>query len=199
MSEHYFSEEPEVAHRKGLIKTILRGHDLEFITSTGIFSYRRIDKGTRILIESMEVPQGGRLLDMGCGYGPIGITAYKVNPDLEIWMVDINRRAVELSRENVERNNVKATVVQSHLYESIENLHFDSIVSNPPVSAGMRKAVEPIIEGATKHLVKGGNLQTVMQYNKGGRTLESLMEQYFGNVTVLDKKSGYRVFKSINQ
>jgi 16S rRNA (guanine1207-N2)-methyltransferase len=197
MHEHYFSEDPRNPPRKGIIKTKIRGLDFEFITSSGIFSYKRIDTGTRILIEAMELPSIGKLLDMGCGYGPIGIVASKVNPILEVWMTDINRRATRLADENVRRNNVKASVVQGIFYESLEDLKFDTIITNPPISAGIKKAVVPIIEGAFNHLKGGGSLQTVIQWNKGGRIMETQLKRVFDNTSIIDRESGYRVFKAI--
>jgi 16S rRNA (guanine1207-N2)-methyltransferase len=197
MSEHYFTENPKTQEKRGIIKTNIKGFDFEFITSSGTFSHKQIDRGTRVLIEAMELPSRGRLLDIGCGYGVIGIVASKVNPNLEIWMTDINKRAVRLAKENVIKNNVDTRVVQGDLYQELEGLLFDSIVTNPPISAGIRKVVTPIIEGAFNHLIQRGSLQTVIQWNKGGRILQTLLKRKFNNVTIIDRKSGYRVFKSI--
>ncbi len=196
MHEHYFSEEPRNPLRKGIIKTKIRGLGFEFVTSSGIFSHKRIDTGTRILIEAMEIPSNGRLLDMGCGYGPIGIVASKVNPILEVWMTDINRRATCMADENVRRNNVKASVVQGLFYEGLGDLMFDTIITNPPISAGIKKAVIPIVEGAFNHLKWGGSLQTVIQWNKGGRIMENLLKRVFNNTSIIDRESGYRVYKA---
>ncbi|MFP3952174.1 MAG: class I SAM-dependent methyltransferase [Candidatus Bathyarchaeia archaeon] len=196
MTEHYFTEEPSSEERVGLLKTHLRGSEFEFLTSTGLFSYRRIDLGTRILIENMIIPEEGTFLDLGCGYGPIGIVAARVNPDLEVYMTDINTRAVEYARINVEKNGVNAEVVQGDSYEGVNHVTFNAIASNPPVSAGMKDVVRPMVFGAKEHLIESGSLQMVMRYNKGGRTLESMMAKCFGSVDVLAKKGGYRVFIS---
>lgn len=197
MHEHYFSEDPKNRLKQGIIKTKIMGLDFEFITGSGTFSRKRIDKGTRVLIETMELPSKGRVLDMGCGYGPIGIVASKVNPSLEIWMTDINKRAIHMAKENVKRNNVEARVLQGVFYEDLEGVIFNTIITNPPISAGIKKTVTPIIEGAFNHLKWGGNLQTVIQWNKGGRILETLLKRVFNNVKIIERKSGYRVFKSI--
>ncbi len=120
VSQHYFSENPTSPEKRGLIKTRLRGLDFEFETSSGVFSHRRVDSGTRLLVESMRLPVEGRVLDLGCGYGVVGIVAAKLNPILEVWMTDVNSRAVSLAEANVRRNGVKATVRQGNLYEPFE-------------------------------------------------------------------------------
>ena len=168
--------------------------ELEFVTDSGVFSHTKIDNGTRLLIESMEIPDLGSFLDLGCGYGPIGISAAKIKPSLGVIMTDINSRAVALAIENVKRNHVGAVeVIQTALYELVKGRFFDTVVCNPPISAGMKEVVEPIVAGAADHLKPGGLVQLVVQSNKGGKTLESYLESYFGNSEVLARGSGYRV------
>lgn len=197
MVEHYFTRSPTTSVMRGLIRCRLKGHDFEFLTISGVFSPRGIDNGTRLLIESMSLPKGGSVLDLGCGYGPVGIVAARLWPMLEVWMTDLNERAIELTKENAKRNGVEnVIVVQGHIYEPVDGKAFDAIVSNPPISAGLRKVVGPLISGAVDHLVEKGSLQVVVQSNKGGRALSSLMEKAFGNVEVLSRRSGYRVLKA---
>ncbi|MBT7914188.1 class I SAM-dependent methyltransferase [Candidatus Bathyarchaeota archaeon] len=191
---HYFSSKPTVEDRRGLIRTILRGKQYEFITSRGVFSSKRIDNGTRILAENMILPKGGRLLDMGCGIGILGIVAARERADLEVVMSDINQRAVELTRLNAKRNKVSNfSVHEGHLYESLGDIMFDTIISNPPISAGMRKVVFPLVRRAKERLVEGGTLQLVIQSKKGGKMLARAMDETFGEHTVLTRKSGYRI------
>ena len=191
---HYFSSKPTAEDRRGLIRTILRGKRYEFITSRGVFSSKKVDKGTRILVENMVLPEEGRLLDMGCGIGIIGIVAARETPDLKVVMTDINQRAVELTRLNAKRNRVtNIRVHEGFLYKPTGATKFDSIVSNPPISAGMRKVVFPLVEGSKERLVEGGTLQLVIQSNKGGKMLAGAIDEAFGEHTVLARKSGYRV------
>lgn len=200
MPEHYFTEEPTSAEEKGVIKCTLRELSLEFVTSSGVFSHRRIDNGTRLLVEVMELPEEGRLLDLGCGYGVIGITAAILNPRLEIWMTDINSRAVALANENSARNNAHNIIIrQGNLYEPVEDKIFDTIITNPPISAGIKKAIEPMITGASTRLKDGGSLQLVVQSNKGGKTVATLIEATFGEVLILARGSGFRVLKGIKK
>ncbi len=198
MSEHYFSENPTSTEERGLISTRIRGVELELVTSSGVFSHRRVDNGTRLLVKSMEVPTKGRLLDLGCGYGAIGITAALLSTELEVVMTDVNPRAVSLAAENAARNGAKKVrVIKGSLYEPVDSETFDVIVTNPPISAGMAKVVEPIISGAPGHLNTGGSLQLVVQSNKGGKTVASFIEDAFSEVTVIAKGSGYRVLKGV--
>ena len=191
---HYFSSKPTAEDRRGLIRTILRGKRYEFITSRGVFSAKKVDKGTRILVENMVLPEEGRLLDMGCGIGIVGIVAARERPGLEVVMTDINQRAVDLSRLNAKRNKVtNISVHDGFLYEPLGDTKFNTIVSNPPISAGMRKVVFPLVKGAKERLVEGGTLQLVIQSNKGGKMLAGAMDETFGEHTVLARKSGYRV------
>ena len=197
MAEHYYSERPKSQPRLGLLRCRLRGHDFEFLTASGVFSYKRIDTGTRLLIESMSLPDGGAALDLGCGYGPIGIAAAKLKPQLRVWMTDVNQRAIALAEDNARRNGVEnVRILMGSLYEPMEGLSFDVILTNPPISAGIRKAVEPIIEGATMHLKPKGSLQVVVRTTKGGGILATLLRRYFGGFDVVARGGGYRVLKA---
>jgi len=170
----------------------------EFLTASGVFSRKRIDPGTRLLIESMILPEEGTVLDIGCGYGAVGIAAAAFNPKLRVVMTDVNERAVWLARENAKRNYVSNVEVRrGDLYEPVKDMRFHAILSNPPISAGMR-VVTPIITEAPKHLVDGGLLQIVVRTRIGGRKLRQVMEQTFGDVEVLARGGGYRVLLSKN-
>jgi 16S rRNA (guanine1207-N2)-methyltransferase len=199
-NSHYFSSKPTSEDIRGLIRTTLRGRHYSFITSRGVFSSKRVDNGTRLLAESMVLPESGRFLDMGCGIGILGIVAAREKPGLDIVMTDINQRAVELTRLNAKRNQVANTRVhEGFLYEPLGDAMFDTIVSNPPISAGMRKVVFPLVEGAKERLVDGGSLQLVIQSQKGGKMLARAMDEAFGEHTVLSRKSGYRVLFAISR
>jgi 16S rRNA G1207 methylase RsmC len=198
MPEHYFSENPTSHEEKGLIKCTIRGIELNLETSSGIFSHRHIDNGTLLLIEAMRLPEGGSVLDLGCGYGAIGIVAARLCPSIEVWMTDINSRAVALAEVNTRRNGVKATVKQGNLYEPVGDKRFDLILTNPPISAGIDATVKPMIVGARDHLNQHGALQLVVQSNKGGKTLAQIMEETFGNVEATARGGGFRVLTAEN-
>jgi 16S rRNA G1207 methylase RsmC len=191
--EHYFSTSPKCGDRFGIVKTSLRGKNLEFLTSSSVFSKRKIDLGTRVLIEAMVLPPSGSVLDIGCGYGAVGITAAKVNPNLHVVMTDVNMRAVRLARQNVEANKApNANVRYGYLYEPVQGLRFSCVLSNPPVSAGM-DTVKAIVLGAPNVMAPDGSFQMVIRSKIGAKTLPEAFRQAFGNCDVLARESGYRV------
>lgn len=197
MSNHYFSSKPQSEIKKGLIKTTLRGRNYSFLTVSGVFSTKKIDNGTRILIENMRLPEEGNLLDLGCGYGVIGIVAASLNPNLYVTLTDVNERAASIAKINVERIGLKnIKILNGFIYEPINQEKFDAIISNPPISAGMNKIVKRLIYDSVKHLNSKGTLQLVIQWNKGGRTLAKYLNDVFGSYQVLARKSGYRVLLS---
>ncbi len=194
--EHYYSKQPKSKPRIGLIRTHLRGRLFEFLTTSGVFSYRRVDLGTRLLIESMILPKEGYILDLGCGFGAVGIAAAVFNPDLHIVMVDVNERAVRTAKENAKRYQVaNVDIRQGFLYEPVEDMRFDAILSNPPLSAGLR-IVKCIIFGGGELLNEDGLFQLVVRSRIGGRQFAKELETAYGNVEVIARKSGYRVLLS---
>ncbi|MEM3578260.1 MAG: methyltransferase [Candidatus Bathyarchaeia archaeon] len=190
---HYFTAEQRSKIKLGLVRTYLRGKQFEFLTASGVFSKKRVDLGTRLLIESMSLPEEGHVLDVGCGYGAVGIAAAKLNPKLHVVMVDVNERAVWLARQNIQVNKVyNATVKRGILYEPVKNLKFNCILSNPPVSAGI-KTVKAIVSKAPEHITHGATFQMVLKSKICGERMQNIFKEAFGNVKVHARKSGYRV------
>lgn len=195
---HYFSEKPQVKPKYGIIRVYLRGRYFEFLTCSGVFSPKRIDLGTRLLIESMILPKEGQILDLGCGYGPVGIVAAALNPKLKVIMVDVNERAIILAKENAKRNFVRnIEVKKGYLYEPVKDLKFEAILCNPPISAG-KETVREIIAKAPTHLKENGMLEIVVRSKIGGKMVKEMMMETFGNVQVHARQSGYRVLISKN-
>jgi 16S rRNA (guanine1207-N2)-methyltransferase len=192
-TDHYFSAEPSCEERFGIIKATLRGKKLQFLTSSSVFSKKKIDLGTSVLIDAMVLPQTGSVLDIGCGYGAVGITAAAINPNLRVVMTDVNMRAVRLAKQNIEGNHLRNTqVTYGYLYEPVEAMRFDVVLSNPPVSAGM-DVVRAIIMGAPKVLLPGGSFQMVIRSKIGAKSLPELFTEVFGSCEVLSRESGFRV------
>jgi 16S rRNA G1207 methylase RsmC len=198
-TEHYFAELPKSEPKLGMVRTRLRGDPFKFLTSSSVFSKKQVDAGTRLLIEVMQLPDAGSVLDLGCGYGAVGIVAAALNPRLHVVMTDVNMRAVQLARRNIKINKVRnAKVRHGYLYEPINDSLFNCILSNPPVSAGM-ETVLAIIQGAPKFLSCNGTLQMVVRSKIGKKTLPNAFTEAFSNCSVLARKSGYRVLTAKKQ
>ena len=192
-AEHYFSAQPESKEKLGLIHTNLRGKPFTFLTSSSVFSKKRVDTGTRLLIETMMLPETGYVLDVGCGYGAVGIAAAALNPNLHVVMTDVNTRAIHLAKHNIKKNKAaNAEARNGYLYEPVKELMFNCVLSNPPVSAGM-ETVKAIITQAPKVMVAKATLQMVIKSKTGGKTLQSVFNETFGESKVLARESGYRV------
>jgi len=192
-AEHYFAALPKSKAKFGLIRTRLRGRFFEFLTASSVFSKKRVDLGTRLLIEAMVLPETGCVLDVGCGYGTVGIAAAAFNPRVRVIMTDVNTRAVRLAKHNIEINKVtNAEVRCGYLYKPVEELTFNCVLSNPPVSAGM-ETVKAIIAEAPKVMAGKATFQMVVRSKIGGKTLPSTFNETFGNSAVLARESGYRV------
>lgn len=158
-----------------------------------MFSKKRLDPGTKLLIESVRVNPEDTVLDIGCGYGIIGLS---LAPEVKkVVLSDINKRALKLAKYNAKVNNIKnVEIIESDLYENITE-KFDVIVCNPPVKAGKR-IIHEIIKGAKEHLKSKGKLYIVIKTKHGGRSLAEYIKEIFGNVEVVERESGYRVLMS---
>ena len=197
MAEHYFSEKPESELKLAKIQARLRDIDLELWTGSGVFSGKKVDKGTELLANKCIINENSRILDLGCGYGPVGISIAKAFPSVEVVMTDINHRAVKIARMNKKHFQLKnISVVQGDMYEKVDG-KFDTILLNPPQAAGKETCFK-MIEQSKPFLNKGGTLQLVARHNKGGKSLSGKMNEVFGNVEDISIKSGYRIYLSRN-
>ncbi len=163
-------------------------------SGSGVFSKKKIDKGTALLLKKPIIKNEQKILDLGCGIGIVGIYIKKVFPKTNIFLSDINQRAIYLSKKNLELNKLKGKVVNSDGFEKIDEL-FDVILFNPPQLAG-KDVCFRLIKESFEHLNKDGFLELVARHNKGGKSLSAKMNGVFGNVKDLVKGSGYRVYFS---
>lgn len=197
MAEHYYSRKPTTASDRQTIQADLRGRRFTFVSDAGVFSKEGIDFGSRLLIETMEISANDRVLDVGCGYGPIGLTAASLAPQGSVTMVDINERAVQLARENASRNGItNVEIVQGNLFETLAGRTFDKIITNPPIRAG-KQVVHQIFEEAYHHLTEGGQLWIVIQKKQGAPSALAKLESLFADVREADKDKGYRIYCAV--
>ncbi|PLW79737.1 16S rRNA methyltransferase [Candidatus Woesearchaeota archaeon] len=198
MSPHYFSREQNSDFEDIKIRFYLKKRklEIELLGAPGIFSKDRLDLGTELLLNHCLIKDDWKILDMGCGYGPVGITLAILNNSIKVDMVDVNLRALKVARKNVRTKKLqeRVNVFESNIYAKIEK-KYDSILINPPQTAGKSVCNEMIIK-AKDHLKQGGVLQIVARHQKGGKGFEQLMEETFGNVETLAKGSGFRVYVS---
>lgn len=192
---HYFTERPDVPHEPRVVEAEVRGRELSFVTDRGVFSYGRVDSGSRLLAEQMDLSEAQDVLDWGCAWGLVGIVAKKKWPDLHVVMVDINERACELARENLRRNEVDAEVIAGDAGEVLEGRSFDAVVCNPPISAG-RAAVLAAMDQAAQMLREGGSFWMVAATKKGAKTLRRELEARFADVERTAMRGGFRVYRA---
>lgn len=195
--DHYFSARPKAAHDLRTI-TYHRGDvDFEFHTDSGVFSKDKVDRGTDLLLEAVSVRDGDRFLDLGCGYGVVGIVVARLCPACRVWMTDVNERACELAEKNAKVNGVhNVKVVSGYGFETLEGLKFDKIAMNPPIRAG-KQVIHELIRSSKDHLAPGGEVYVVIRTKQGAASLKRFMEQTFGNAEEPELGSGYRVIRSV--
>ena len=194
---HYFTDKPQSPHDEKLLTTTLRGQEFSFYTDSGVFSKDAVDFGSRTLIETMTIPGGASVLDMGCGWGPVGIAAAHFNPTGTVLLVDVNTRALELAERNIIVNKVpNATTQVSDIYANLEAKTFDIILTNPPIRAG-KSVVHAIFTGAVEHLNPGGSLWVVIQKKQGAPSAEKRLNELFGKVHIRARNKGYYIFEAV--
>jgi len=194
-SDHYFSENPGASGgRPYTIETDLRGLTLKLATKAGVFSRERVDRGTRLLIKHLHVEPTDRVLDLGCGYGVVGVVAALLAPNGHVTLVDINRRAVDLARRNLRLNAVaNAEVHHGDGFAPVYGRSFDLIALNPPIRAGLH-LVHRLIEEAKDHLSSGGRFYVVGRTKQGVIRIAEKISEVFGATEQVAKGGGYRLY-----
>jgi 16S rRNA (guanine1207-N2)-methyltransferase len=197
MAEHYYTSKPTVASNQKTQIFVLKGNSFSFTSDSGVFSKNEVDFGSRLLVEKFEAPEvTGPFLDVGCGYGPIGLALAKVHNERLVEMIDVNERAIELSIKNAEINKVtNVNIHQSDLFTNVEKRGFAAIISNPPIRAG-KKVVHHILEESYQYLVPGGELWVVIQKKQGAPSAIEKLEMIFEEVEIVERKKGYHIIKA---
>jgi 16S rRNA (guanine1207-N2)-methyltransferase len=197
MTEHYYSRTQNVESNPQHWNFTLRGFNFRFKTDNGVFSKREVDYGSRLLIEAFVFPEvEGPALDVGCGYGPIGLSIAKSNSYRTVHMVDVNERAIELSKENAVLNKIEnVEIYESDRLLNVKPEKFAVILTNPPIRAG-KKVVHDIFEQAEQQLAPQGELWVVIQKKQGAPSAIEKLNELFPVVETIDKSKGYFIIKA---
>lgn len=199
MANHYYTKNPEsISQQKHWIYR-LKGNTLSFTSDNGVFSKNTVDFGSELLVESYDIPeqfQKASLLDIGCGYGTMGLAYGKAYPELSIEMIDVNERALVLAQENAKKNGIhNVDIHESNLYDSVKKSQYEIIISNPPIRAG-KIVVHTILEKAYDYLAENGQLVIVIQKKQGAPSAQKKMEEVFGNCERIQWDKGYWILVS---
>ena len=195
MNDHYYTRVPQSESRPVSCVYSYRGVDLFFQTDAGVFSKGEVDTGTRLLLEALPEKMDGDILDLGCGWGVIGISIAKNWPETRVTMADVNTRALDLSRENAKRNRAEVTCVESDGMAALEGQTFDAVVTNPPIRAG-KQVIYKMFADAAKSLKLGGALYLVIRKQQGAESCMKYLQTIYGNVEKLVKSGGFWVLKA---
>ncbi len=199
MTEHYFSEKPLSEVKIFTIKPFIRNRQYQLKTCSGVFSYKKIDNGTQLLLKYMQIPlDASYVLDMGTGYGVIGLVVASENPQIKVSMIDVNQRAVWISRENLKLNNItNAKVYYGDFYEPIkfQKEKYDIILTNPPLSLGHKPIIQFISE-TPNYLKLNGLFYFVIKTKHGAKKFSEIIKRTFDNLELLAIQGGYRLYRS---
>lgn len=191
---HYFENDGQLKSNEKKIKAIINNQSFTFWTDHNVFSKNGLDFGTRTLLESIDMNSiNGKILDFGCGYGPIGIYLAKHNLDVD--MVDINERALNLARKNAKANDVTVNIFESNLYENITS-KYNYIITNPPIRVG-KKILYDILFKAKDYLENEGHLILVIHKDQGAKSLLSDLGKSY-QVKILQKNKGFYIIDCEN-
>ena len=200
-NQMYYAENPTSQHDEHVVDYRVNDIDLKFTTDAGVFSKMRVDYGSGVLIKKMPDVNfpSNNILDVGTGYGPLGLFAAKFWPTQTVEMVDVNQRGLDLAKKNAELNHIdNVAIFVSDVYSNIApEKKYGLIVTNPPIRAG-KTVVSNILSGAKSHLVGGGVLLIVIQKKQGEPSARKLLTKTFGNCTILKRDKGYYVLQAVN-
>ena len=196
--EHYYTNNPTTESREKIINSTIANENLKFYTDNGVFSKESVDFGTKTMLESFSTEkENAKVADIGCGYGVISIFLAKKYPTFKFTMVDVNNRVLELSKKNIELNNInnEVEVLESSSFDNIEG-NFDIVLTNPPIRAG-KKIVHKIMIDSYEHLNASGELWVVIQKKQGMASCKKLLEDTFSMVEIVTKNKGYYILKAV--
>lgn len=194
MPDHYYTAQPQSDHKPARFEVPYRGYTLLFETDSGVFSRLEMDRGTEVLLHTLPENMTGAVLDMGCGYGALGVSLARANPDCRLTMADINERAVALAAVNAQANGVTAETLVSNGFAALQDKRFDWIVTNPPIRAG-KKVIYQMFADSANALTPNGSLILVIRKQQGAPSAQAYLQTLFTQVERSDRASGYWVLR----
>ena len=193
MMSQYFDNDKSLKSNKKLIEFNFNNKKYNVYSDNGVFSKDKFDYGTRVLLESIDINNlCGSVLDLGCGIGVVGIILGTINKNINIDMVDINDRAINLAKENMSLNKVKGNVFISDVYSNI-NKKYNYIITNPPIRAG-KEVIRKFLFGAKEYLNVNGTLYFVMRKDHGVKSMIKELQEIY-DVEVIGKDKGFYIVK----
>ncbi|MDR3050512.1 MAG: methyltransferase [Oscillospiraceae bacterium] len=193
-SDHYYTAQPASAHAPGLVTIFCGGRQLHCETDAGVFSKTRLDPGTALLLDALPEDLAGPVLDLGCGWGPVGLWVACQRPGARLTCCDINARALDLARRNFARNGLDATFV---LGDGLDNVPetFAWVLTNPPIRAG-KAVIYRLFAQARQRLLPGGSLYAVIRKQQGAPSALAYLRGLFGDARVVSRGGGYWVIRA---
>ena len=195
---HYFQDDPNLASNLKKISFEVNGLTMNLLTDNGVFSKSKVDEGSLAFLKViLPLNLGNNILDLGCGYGTIGLTLAVAKKEARGTLADVNTRALALCKRNADAYNLgqRVTILQSDIYEKIEG-KYDSIVINPPIRAG-KVVTYRMYEEAKQYLIDGGSLLIVIRKAQGAESAAKYIESLFGNIKLLDRHKGYHIYQAV--
>lgn len=200
-SHQYFENNEDLGHDIQSYETVIFDKQFKFTTDSGVFSRGNLDFGTRVMLEALDLdslPEGD-ILDLGAGYGPVGVIMGTVLPDRHIYGVDISERAIGLAKQNAANNHVdNVEFAISDVYADVDKKDFAVILTNPPVRAG-KETVHHFMSEAIHYLKPGGEIYVVLQKKQGAPSAMKKLEEVFGNVAEIERRKGYWILRSVKE
>lgn len=197
---HYFTNNKDLASNKKNFTFKFLDKNYTFTSDNGVFAKSGIDYGSSFLIQTIIKHQGlgTKMLDVGCGYGTIGLLLRDHFSDTSVEMIDINERAIDLAKENASLNKLDVNIYVSNIYEKVVDTDYSDIVTNPPIRAG-KQVIYPIFEQAYDHLQSDGKLWVVIRKQHGALSAKKKIEEVFGNCEIIAKDKGFMVLQAIKK
>ena len=195
MNDHYYTRDPQSESRPADCDFTYRGIRLVFRTDAGVFSRGEVDTGTRLLLEALPEEMSGDILDLGCGWGAIGISVARKWPETRVTMADVNMRALVLSRENAKKNRADCVCAESDGMAAFTGRTFDAVITNPPIRAG-KQVIYRMFADVAKCLNPGGALYLVIRKQQGAESCVKYLQTIYSGVEKLDKSGGFWVIRA---